>query len=132
LADWQGHLTAGGATAKHVRQTVANTRRVLDGCGFVFITDLSASAVLRFLAELRNRRPVLPALDAAKSEYTRSQAAVAVGVKTCVVTALVRRHRLAATGNGKAGGIRGRRWMRSVPCAVAGGALRPATCTLTL
>jgi integrase len=102
LADWQADLTASGATAKHVRQTAACVRRVLTGCRFVFIPDLSASAVQRFLAELRDRRPALPPLDVAKGEYAKREAAAVAGVKVSAVTALVRRHRLAATGQGKA------------------------------
>ena len=35
LADWESALLAGGATTKHVRQTVAGVRRIVDECGFV-------------------------------------------------------------------------------------------------
>jgi hypothetical protein len=45
LADWEASLLAGGATAKHVRQTLACAHRVVAGCGFTFLADLSASCV---------------------------------------------------------------------------------------
>jgi hypothetical protein len=45
LTDWEAALLAGGATAKHVRQTVACSRRVIEGCGFVLMAELSASRV---------------------------------------------------------------------------------------
>ena len=39
-----------GATAKHVRQTVASTRRVIVACSFVFLSDLSGSKVETYAA----------------------------------------------------------------------------------
>jgi integrase len=89
-------------TAKHVRQTVANVRRVLDACRFVFLADLSAEPVEQFLAGLRNSRKSVPPLDPAKEEYTKAELARALGVKTSSVPSLVRRHRLQASGKGKA------------------------------
>jgi integrase len=102
LADWQSSLYAGGATAKHVKQTVACARRVLDGCRFVFMADLSASRVQQYLADLRGRRRGLPSLDPAKPWYTKAELAELLGVKPYSVPDLLRRHRLEASGNGKA------------------------------
>jgi integrase len=102
LADWEKALLADGATAKHVRQTVASARRVLEGCKFVLSDDLSASRVQAFMAELRERgRPVQP-LDPGKELYTKKELAALLGVKPCAVPPLVRRHRLQAEGKGKA------------------------------
>src|SRR5262245_17851258 len=56
LDEWEAALLAGGATAKHVRQTVACARRALDACGVVFMGDLSASRVQQYLAGLRECR----------------------------------------------------------------------------
>jgi hypothetical protein len=56
LPEWEASLLAGGATPKHVRQTVACARRVLDGCRFVLMDDLSASRAQQYLAGLRERR----------------------------------------------------------------------------
>ncbi len=102
LAEWESSLLAGGASAKHVRQTVACVRRVVDGCRFVFMADLSASRVQQFLADLRDRRRALPALDAGQAEYTKKELAALLGVKPSAVPSLVRRHRQEANGNGKA------------------------------
>jgi integrase len=98
VADFEADLRAGGATAKHVRQTVACVRRVLDGCGFV----LPASRVQQYLAGLRERGKATSALDPAKESYKKKELAALLGVKPSAVPPLLRRHRLAATGNGKA------------------------------
>src|SRR5262245_43676948 len=101
LADWQASLLAHDVTAKHVRQTVANVRRVLDACRFVTLADLSVEPVEQFLAGLRNGRKPVPPLDPAKEEYTKAELAQALGVKASSVPSLVRRHRLEARGKGK-------------------------------
>jgi integrase len=102
LDDWASSLRAGGATGKHVNQTVANARRIIEGCRFVFMADLSASRVQQYLADLRERRRTLPPLDANRLWYSKSELAGLLGVKSPAISALVRRHRLEATGNGKA------------------------------
>jgi hypothetical protein len=81
---------------------VACARRVLDGCKFVKIADLSASTVQKYLAGLRKSRRELPPLEPGKEEYTKKELALALGVKSPAVPPMVKRHRLAATGNGKA------------------------------
>ena len=53
LNDWEADLKAKGNGAEHVALTLARARRVVDGCGFAFICDLSASAVQGLLARLR-------------------------------------------------------------------------------
>jgi integrase len=102
LAEWETSLLASGATRKHVAQTVASARRIIEACRFVFPADLSASRVQHFLADLRERRRNLPPLDPAKLKYTKAELAELLGVTPAAVAALVRRHRLAVTGNGKA------------------------------
>jgi integrase len=102
LADWEASLRAGGATAKHVRQTVACARRVVEGCRFVFPADLSASRVQQYLAGLRERRPVRLPPDPDRQSYTKAELAGLLGVKPSAVPSLVCRHRLEATGYGKA------------------------------
>jgi hypothetical protein len=99
LADWERSLAADGATPKHVGQTVRCVRRVLDACGFCFIGDLSESPVQPYLAGLRERGKPVPALDPAQEWYTRAELAKALGVQPAALTALVSRHRLAASGN---------------------------------
>ena len=102
LDEWEASLLASGATAKHVKQTAACARRVVEACGFVFMADLSASRVQQYLAELRERRRAVPAFEPKKAEYTKKELAALLGVKSSAVPYLVRQHRLEATGNGKA------------------------------
>ena len=54
LDDFEQSLLAKGNDAKYVRSVVMQARRVLDGCGFQFWSDLSASKVQRFVANLRD------------------------------------------------------------------------------
>jgi integrase len=101
LADWERSLLAGGAGPKHVRQTAACARKLIAGCGFVLPADLSASRVQSFLAGLRSGGPAAT-LDEGKGWYTRDELAGLLGVRPSAVPSLVKRHRLAAAGNGKA------------------------------
>ncbi len=66
------------------------------------MADLSASRVQQFLADLRDHPRALASLDPAKPWYTKGELAALPSVKTSAVPSLVRRHRLEATGNGKA------------------------------
>jgi integrase len=101
LADWEASLLAGGATAKHVNQTLACVRRLIEGCAFVFIADLSASRVAAYLHDLRKSRRALAPPDPAKEWYTRADLAALLRVSGPAIPALVRRHRLQAEGRGK-------------------------------
>src|SRR5262245_25485448 len=101
LDEWEADLRASGASAKHVSQTVACARRVIGGCKFAFMADLSPSRVQQFLAGLRERRPSAPAAPV-KESYTRAELAKLLGVKASAVTWLVRKSGLQAMGNGKA------------------------------
>jgi hypothetical protein len=102
LEDFRADLLAKGRTAKQVRLVYGRARRIVQGCGFRFISELSASRVQGFLAELEARRPALPAIDPAKPSYTRKELAEALGTTPGGITAMFKRHRLAAEGNGKA------------------------------
>jgi integrase len=113
LADWREALRASGAGPKHVRERVNAARRVLDGCKFVFLGDLSASRVQTFLAELRRRRREVR-LDPAKEWYTRDELARVLGIVPDSVKAIVHRHRLKATGVS-----RDRRYPRETAEAIA-------------
>jgi hypothetical protein len=102
MDEWEASLKAEGDGEQHVKQTVACVRRILDGCRFVFMADLSASAVQQYLAGLRTSRRELPPLEPGKEWYTKKELARALGVTPPAIPPLVKRHRLAATGNGKA------------------------------
>ncbi|HYT89387.1 MAG TPA: tyrosine-type recombinase/integrase [Gemmataceae bacterium] len=102
LADFEADLKAKGNTPKQVRLKIGRIRRLLEGCRFVFLADLSASRVQQYLADLRESGRPLPPLDAEKEWFTRSELAAALGVKSATVCTLVRRHGLEAVGKGKA------------------------------
>ena len=55
LADFEAALLNRGNTDYHVKKTASLAGKVIDGCGFRFISDLSASRVQSFLAELRRQ-----------------------------------------------------------------------------
>ena len=54
LADFEQSLSAKGNTAKHTEQVVSRARKIIDGCKFRTWTDISASKVQYYLADLRN------------------------------------------------------------------------------
>jgi integrase len=54
LADYITYLRAKGDTPRHVRQVETYTRACLDSCRFVRVGDVQPSAVLTFLAALRD------------------------------------------------------------------------------
>jgi excisionase family DNA binding protein len=101
LADFEASLKADSVSAKQVRQVVTRARRVIDGCKFAFIAELSASCVQQFLADLRTRK-ALPPLDTGKAEFTLSEAAQALSVSKIAIAPMIRRHGLEAVGQGRA------------------------------
>ena len=54
LIDFQAALAARGNTIDHVSLVVSRARRIVEGCKFIVWSDISASKVQKFLAELRN------------------------------------------------------------------------------
>ena len=54
LTDFERYLLAKGNTPKHAKQTVSRARRIITECGFTHWTDIVASKVQRFLADLQN------------------------------------------------------------------------------
>jgi integrase len=53
MDDFKAALVARGNTEKHASLTVCRVKRIFDGCGFRFWSNVSASEVERCLAELR-------------------------------------------------------------------------------
>src|SRR5262249_43905111 len=81
LAAFEAALLAKGNTAKQARQVTSRVRRVLAGCGFVFMGDLSASRAMEHLATLRDSGRALPPLDRDKEFFTKVEVATALGVR---------------------------------------------------
>jgi integrase len=92
VADFEAALRAAGRTAKQVQQVTYRVRRVLGGCRFAFMADLSASRLQTYLAELR-QAPTVPDLEPGKTTWTKTEMARALGVQLPTVEAHVRRLR---------------------------------------
>ena len=56
VVDWAADLTARGDTARHVALVTSRARKVVEGCGFTYWSDISASKVMSYLADLRKDR----------------------------------------------------------------------------
>jgi len=54
LDDFYESLLAKGNTVKHAKQVTSRVSRVIKGCKFTYWSDISASKVQRYLADLRN------------------------------------------------------------------------------
>jgi hypothetical protein len=100
LVDWHQSILAGGATAKHARQTLRSVQRIVEGCSFASTHDIIASRVSNWLAQQRACSNDLPAPDANKQHWTRNELAKLLGVEPNAIPPAIRRHRLEATGNG--------------------------------
>ncbi|HJZ89643.1 MAG TPA: hypothetical protein VKE40_02150 [Gemmataceae bacterium] len=99
--------------AKHVRSLARCVGRVLDGCGFESPADLDAGAVRKLLADLRASRSSVE-LPADRTEFRKAELAKLLGVTASTMPFLVARHKLPATGQGKA-----RRYPRATAEALA-------------
>src|SRR5207248_1245447 len=101
LADYRREMEAKGDDPRHVAVVFSRLTALLNGCKFYFHSDLSASRVMDWLAELRSDRRPVP-LEAGKEWYRPREAAAVLGIKSASVGVAVRRHRLEARGVGKA------------------------------
>ena len=101
LDDYRRCLLAKGDTAEHADKTHARCRAVLDGCRFVFIPDLSASAVAEFLHGLR-QEAAGPELPPGQEAFTKAELVRLLVVNPASVALMLRRAGLTGTGNGKA------------------------------
>ncbi len=54
LDDFKRALESRGGTAAHATKTYARVKAVVDGCGFKWWSDIEASSVMAYLAELRH------------------------------------------------------------------------------
>src|SRR5262245_59027039 len=102
LADYRRELEARDNSPRYVALVVSRLAALLDGCGFVFTPDLSASRAMDWLAGLRRKGRPRAELPAGQDRFTVREAARLLGVKPASVGAAVRRHRLEAHGSGKA------------------------------
>lgn len=102
LGDWSANLRNRGVGQKHIDATAACVKRIIQACKFERTTDISASRLEQFLADLRTDGPALRPIDPEKEAYTKSELAAALGINRTAIASLMKRHRLVATGHGKA------------------------------
>jgi integrase len=108
LDDYRRFLEAEGNCCEHVVKTVARIQRILDGCEFVFIYDLSAEKVADFLYRLR-RDPSRPIIPEQQEWFTPKEMRGALGGDwPSGLAAVLRREGLSAQKTG-----RGRRYPRA-------------------
>jgi hypothetical protein len=102
LADFRRELAARDNAPRYVQLVYSRLKALLDGCGFVFTPDLSASRAMDWLAGLRRKARPRVELPAGQEWFTAREAAAVLGIKPLSVGTAVRRHGLEAAGKGKA------------------------------
>jgi integrase len=102
LAEYSAYLAGKGDTAQHVAQTEAQCKAVLTGCRFVVAGDLQASAVVDFLATLRQPASSRPVLPAGQEWFTRAELVTFVGVHSASVARMIQGRGLTVRGQGRA------------------------------
>jgi integrase len=112
LDDFGKELANRGNVPRYVETVVSRLRSLLDGCAFVFISDLSASRAAEWLAGLRRQAAPRAELPTDQAWFTRREVAALLGIKPASVSTAVRRHRLGCENNGKEG--KARRFPRAV------------------
>ncbi len=99
LAAWQAVLRSGDGGEKHAAEMVRCVTRMVGGC--LYFADLTPAVVRHALADLKKPKDVAT-LPAGRDHFTRNELAALLNVTPASVPDLVKRHGLAATGNGKA------------------------------
>jgi excisionase family DNA binding protein len=102
LADFRAALTAKGNTPDYVALVSGRLQALADGCGWRTLTDLSASRGDEWLTRQRTAGRPAPELPVGRDAFTPGETAKFLGVSTAAVRDAVKRHRLPATGAGKA------------------------------
>jgi excisionase family DNA binding protein len=102
LADFRAALTAKGNTPEYVALVSGRLLALADGCGWRTLCDLSASQADEWLTRQRTGGRPAPALAAGRDAFTPGETAKLLGVSLAAVRDAVKRHRLEATGQGKA------------------------------
>jgi excisionase family DNA binding protein len=119
LVDYRIALEGKGDTSRHVDLTVSRIRALLDGCGFTVFADVDPVIASEWLTARRRDgcAVFLPPGDS----FTPAETARLFNCSLANVRSLVKRHGLAATGQGKA-----RRFPRATVEALADRAGRGA------
>ncbi len=102
LADFARELETKGGTEAHRKQMLSRLKKAFQACGFRHLEDLSGAKLGELLAERRRGGRTRVSLDPKKQCYTVREVGAILQIKPPAVRAMVQRHRLEATGKGKA------------------------------
>jgi excisionase family DNA binding protein len=102
LADFRAALTAKGNSPDYVALVLGRLQALADGCGWQTLAAQSASQADEWLTRQRTAGRPAPALPDGLDAFTPAQTAKLLGVSLAAVRDAVKRHRLEATGQGKA------------------------------
>jgi integrase len=95
LDDFHRELLARDNDPRYVRLVFARLTALLDGCGFRFMGDLSASRVMDWLADLRRTGEARVVLPEGKELFMKTEVAALLGVTLPSVGEAIRRHSIA-------------------------------------
>jgi hypothetical protein len=103
LDDFRIVLEGKGDDPRHVRQTIAHVKAMLDGCRFRTTDDLDQIRFTAWLTSLQEGDGAAAGLPEDKAEFTAKDIADLLGIKRDSVAPLVRRRHLSSNGrDGKA------------------------------
>src|SRR5262245_24816161 len=94
LDDFRKDLAARDNSPRYVALVVSRLRALLDGCGFLFLADLSANRVMTWLADLRRKADARAPLPPGKELFTARETAALLGITLASLGEAARRHRL--------------------------------------
>ncbi|MGL6095758.1 MAG: hypothetical protein ACRC7O_08190, partial [Fimbriiglobus sp.] len=101
LRDYAAALEAKGDSSYHVRRTVGRATTVLTGCKFIYPADVKPGLITAWLNDIRRDRTPVP-IPKGRESFRPDEAAALLGITKAGLASGVKRHRLAASGNGKA------------------------------
>ena len=100
LDDWERFLAAKDNEPGYVSHTLSQARTVVAACKWERVGDMQASAVVEFVADLRQPRPfALPGPEC--ESFNAKEVAAIMGVKIESVHRIVKRGQLACDGRGR-------------------------------
>ena len=100
LDDWERFLAAKDNEPEYVSHTLSQARTVVAACKWERVGDMQASAVVEFVADLRQPRPfALPGPEC--ESFNAKEVAAILGVKIASVHRIVERGQLVCNGMGR-------------------------------
>jgi integrase len=94
LLDFRRELEARDNEPRYVKLVFSRLQALLDGCGFRFMADLSASRVMNWLADLRQKGEARAPLPEGQDLFTMTETAALLGITLSSLGDAVSRHRL--------------------------------------